>query len=320
MTTEKYKEIQDKSAEVNLAVNGTFPPGSTFKILTTIAGLRRGVLDPERPIAFCDGQIMVGNKPYKCDVGHGHHGNVLLRDAIAQSCDVYYYKAGEIMTPEVLGAEGRRFHLNQPTGIELPYEVKRTIIPDPEWKLREEGARWVPGDTANAAIGQGYVLVTPLQMACFTASVARGQVFTKPTLLHDPLRPPQQNEPIGLTPMQRIALIDGMEGAISRGTGKILSAPQYRIPGIRLGGKTGTAQKRITKNGKTGNINLAWFICFAPIEKPEIAVAVMIEGDTIGEDFYGGQNAGPVVSEILKKYFAKKAAAARPVVSPLRSE
>jgi penicillin-binding protein 2 len=194
------------------------------------------------------------------------------------------------------------------------------IMPDPEWKMRARGERWVPGDTANISIGQGDVLVTPLQMACFTASVARGEVFTQPTLIHDPNRTPQRFESIGLTPAQRAAIIEGMEGSITRGSGKILESPTWKVPGVRLAGKTGTAQLRVMMDGKLGTINLAWFICFAPVDKPEIAVAVMIRGDTIGEDFYGGQNAGPVVSTILKKYFQQKANPTHQIISPVRSE
>lgn len=322
-STEIVADMNERGAWTNLAVNGFYPPGSTFKILTSIAGLRRGVLTPDLPIVNCAGYFPVGNRVMRCDVGHGHHGDVLLREAIAQSCDIYYYKAGELMTPDTLAAEGRRFHLDRPTGIEFPNELKtRMIIPDPAWKLAEKGSRWVPGDTAQMSIGQGFVLVSPLQMACFMASVARGEVHTPPTLVHDPKRPRLQTESIGLTPAQRLALVDGMEGAVTRGTAKVLSAPKYRIPGVTVAGKTGTAQKDAMINGKFGRINLAWFVCFAPVEKPEIAMAVMIEGDTIGEDFYGGANAGPIASEVMRIYFARKAAA--PAVpafsSPFKTE
>jgi penicillin-binding protein 2 len=150
------------------------------------------------------------------------------------------------------------------------------------------------------------VLVTPLQMACFAASVARNETFTKPTLLHDPHAPTQHTEPIGLTAVQRAALLEGMEGCTIFGTANILSKPAFRIPGVRIAGKTGTAQKRVKQGDKIGTINCAWFICFAPIENPEIAVAVMIEGDQIGESMAGGIYSAPAASNILKKYFEKK--------------
>ena len=184
------------------------------------------------------------------------------------------------------------------------------LVPDEAWKKRAGRGNWVPGDTAHMAMGQGDVLVTPLQMACFAASVARGEITTKPTLIHQPNRSPQHTEPIGLTPEQRAALIGGMEDCTHppSGTGRfITSVESTRIPGVRIAAKTGTAQKMATIDGKTGNINIAWFICFAPVEKPEIAVAVALVGDTPGEEFGGGRNAGPIAALIMKKYFEKKA-------------
>lgn len=322
-TTEMVADMNERGAWVNHTVNGFYPPGSTFKILTSIAGLRANALSPDNAIVNCNRHYLVGNRLYPCDVGNGHHGEVLLRDAISVSCDIYYYKAGELITPAAIAAEGRRFRLEQRTGIELPNERHGSIMPDPQWKLRERKAKWMPGDTANVSIGQGDVLVSPLQMACFVASVARGEVATRPTLLHHATPIQQRSESIGLTPAQRAAIIDGMAGAIThpKGTGRNLLLPAYRIPGITIAGKTGTAQLRVTKNGKTGNINVAWFICFAPVEQPEIALAVMVVGDTIGEDFYASLNAVPVAGVVLKKHFAKKhAPAAKPIPKVFKAD
>jgi penicillin-binding protein 2 len=199
--------------------------------------------------------------------------------------------------------------------VEIPGETGRMTIPDPAWKERTQKERWFPGDTANMAIGQGFVLVTPLDMACFAASVARNETYTKPTILHNPKAPMQHSEPIGLTPVQRQALLEGMERCTMHGgTAHILTEiPNLKVPGVRIAGKTGTAQKKVTKDGVTGNINYAWFICFAPIENPEIAVAVVVEGEDIvgaGESFGGGTYALPVASAVLKKYFEKKETAA----------
>lgn len=301
-----YAEIQAKGGEFNRALSGLYPPGSTFKILTTIAGLRRGVLDPTQSIVNCQGQLRVGNRMFVCDNGNGHHGEVLLPDAIARSCDIYFFTAGALITPEALAEEGRRFHLDRRTGIELPNETRRMVIPDLAYKEKIIGEKWFPGDTANTSIGQGYVLLTPLQMACFVASVARGEISTHPSFIHQPNRPPQHTEPIGLTPAQRSALVDGMVAATTYGTARKLNLGSLKIPGVSIAGKTGTAQKKVTIDGKTGNINIAWFICFAPAENPEIAMAVMIEGDTIGENFGGGDYSAPVASAILQKYFEKK--------------
>ncbi|MBC7366808.1 MAG: peptidoglycan glycosyltransferase [Undibacterium sp.] len=306
LSHEDAADISARGAWTNIAIGGAFPPGSTFKILTSIAGLRRGLLDPTQPIADCQGYVRIGNKTFVCDNGRGRHGEVLMAEAIAHSCDIYYFAAGRLITPQLLAEEGRRFHLHQRTGIELPNETGRMIMPDPAYKERVIGEKWFPGDTANMSIGQGYVLVTPLEMACFAASVARNEVFTKPTLIHHDNAPVQRTESIGLTPSQRAALIEGMVGTIDHGTGSALNIPMFKIPGVRIAGKTGTAQKEITKDGKTGNINFAWFLCFAPADNPEIAVVVMLEGDTIGETFGGGRNSGPIAATVLKKYFEKK--------------
>jgi penicillin-binding protein 2 len=150
-----------------------------------------------------------------------------------------------------------------------------------------------------------------MEMACFVASLARGETTTRPTLLHDPHRAPQHTEPIGLTPAQYAAVVEGMEGCTTHGTAKIFATPTYGIPGLRIAGKTGTAQT--TRDGN--KINIAWFVCFAPAENPKIALAVAIEGDTPGEQFAGGHYAAPVAQAVLKAWFEKsQRAAAGPFV------
>lgn len=320
LSHEDAADIRARDAWTNLAIGGTFPPGSTFKILTSIAGLRRGLLDPQKVIADCEGYMRIGNRTFVCDNGHGHHGEVLLSDAIAHSCDIYFFTAGSLITAEAIAQEGRRFHLNERTGIELPNEVGRMVIPDAAYKEKVFGQKWFPGDTANMSIGQGYVLVSPLQMACFAASVARNEVYTQPTLIHRDDAPTQHTESIGLTPAQRSALIEGMVGATTYGTAKKLNLDILKIPGVRIAGKTGTAQKQVTKDGKTGNINFAWFICFAPADNPEIAMAVMLEGETIGENFGGGDNSAPIAATVLKKYFEKKNRPADQKITPFKTE
>lgn len=303
---ETWQDIIDRNALLNQAIGGAYPPGSTFKLLTAIAGLRSGRLTADQSIVDCDGVVKIGNKLFYCDNGNGHHHDIHLSDAISYSCDIYFYEAGRLIGPDTIAAEGRRFHLDQRTGIELPNETSRMLMPTMEWKQNQTGERWFPGDTANMAIGQGYVLVTPLDMACFVASLARNETYTKPTLIHRANAPTQHSEPIGLTPDQRAALLKGMIGTTVFGTAKVLnSIAAYHVP-VDIAGKTGTAQKRVVKDGQLGTINFAWFACFAPAQSPEIAVVVMLEGDTIGETFGGGSNAAPVAALILKKYFEKR--------------
>ena len=301
LSTAAAEDINAREAWTNRAIGGVYPPGSTFKLVTTLAGLRSGRLTSDASPADCDGTMRIGGRTFYCDNGHGHHGIIALREAIAQSCDIFFYTCGLQIGPDLIAAEARRFHLDQPTGIDLPHEARRMLIPDPEWKKRTTGDPWFAGDTANMAIGQGFMGVTPLEMACFVASLARGETTTKPTLVHDPERPPQHTEPIGLAPGQYAAILDGMEGCTTRGTAKILATNFLRIPGLRLGGKTGTAQV----GPQNAIINIAWFVCFAPIDDPQIAVAVAIEGDTPGENFGGGRYAAPVTQAVLKTWFEK---------------
>ncbi|MEY4939414.1 MAG: hypothetical protein RIQ93_1149 [Verrucomicrobiota bacterium] len=320
MAPDTYQTIQASGAEFNNAVSGRYPPGSTFKILTTIAALRRGTVDVNQPIINCDGILRRAGGRFVCYNGIGHHQQVLLPQAVAESCDIFFYEAGWLTGAAEIAAEGRRFRLNEKTGLESPNDSSaRLIVPDPVWKEKERREKWFPGDTANMAIGQGFVLLSPLQMACFTASVARGEVFTRPTLVHQKDRPVQRTESIGLTAEQREALLDGMVGCTlpPKGTARTLTeVVGYRIPGVKIAGKTGTAQKDVTKDGKQGKINFAWFICFAPADKPEIAVAVMVEGENLNEEFGGGRQSAPIAASVMKKYFENKANPRRAFVSP----
>ena len=296
-------DIENRKAWTNNALNAVYSPGSTFKIVVSTAALLTGAITPTDTPADCDGSMVIGNRRFTCDNGLGHHGMLQLPEAIAESCDIYFYTVGLKTTADVIAAQARRFHLDRPTGIELPGETHRMLVPDPAWKLKARGEGWNPGDTANMAIGQGDVQVTPLDLACFAASFARGETWTRPTLLHDPNRQAQHTEPIGLSDVQRAAILKGMEGCTQEGgTASILTTTELlRIPGVRIAGKTGTAQI----NSPQGKVDEAWFICFAPLENPEIAVAVAIEGTTPGENFGGGREAAPVASAVLKKYFAK---------------
>ncbi len=297
------KDITTRGAWLNRATHGLYPPGSSFKILTAIAALRAQSTTPEA-LVNCTGYYQVGGRRFPCHDGHAH-GEINLKTAIEKSCNVYFYKQGLDMGVEALASEARRHGLDRPTGIENS-ETRGMLIPDPDWKKarRPENPRWFPGDTANMAIGQGDVLITPLQMAAFTASVARDELTTTPTLLHQENRPAQHSARSGLTEAQYTALINGMEACTLTGTAKVLQAPFMRIPGLRIAGKTGTAQKQTA----AGTINFAWFICFAPVENPQVAIAVVIEGDTPGEETAGGRYAVPVARAILKKWTEKQAA------------
>jgi penicillin-binding protein 2 len=316
LTTATAADIEERRAWTNSALNGVYPPGSTFKIVVATAALLDGVLTPEEEPADCEGFMTIGNRRFGCDNGLMSHGKLMLPDAIAESCDIYFYTVGLRATVDVIAAQARRFHLGRPTGIELPGETHRMLVADPAWKQRTQSESWSLGDTANMSIGQGYLGVTPLGMACFAASFARDEVWTKPTLLHDPNRPAQHTERTGLSAEQRAAILKGMLGCTTspEGTARYLNLPAFKVPGVDIAGKTGTAQ--ITR--PQGKVDEAWFICFAPLENPEIAVAIAVDGPA-GESFGGGQQASPIASAILKKYFEKRRAGAGASPTPRAS-
>lgn len=294
-------DINDRGAWLNRAVQGLYPPGSSFKILVAAAGMHQGVIAPDSETR-CNGHYRVGNRLFPCHDGHAH-GDIQLQTAIAKSCNIFFYEHGLEIGVDALAFEARRYGFGRRTNINLPHENNGSLVADPAWKKAHRGGSWTPGDTANMAIGQGFLIVTPLQMATFTASVARGQTLTVPYMDHDPSRPRQSTEPMGLAPEDYAALLAGMEECTISGTSRtsFTTIKSMRIPGLRVGGKTGTAQKRTAK----GTINFAWFICFAPIERPQIAIAVMVEGDTPGEETGGGSFSAPVAHDILKKWAEK---------------
>ena len=300
------KQIEDTGAWTNRAIQGLYAPGSTFKILTAIAGFRSGFTQP-RSTVVCDGALQIGERSFPCHDRHAH-GLIDLPHAISSSCNVFFYTQAIGATAQTIYDEAHRFHLDRPTSIELLHEQRRMLIPSPEWKKQTQGQNWFPGDTANTAIGQGFVRVTPLQMACFMASVARNETHTPPTLVHNPERTRLRTEPIGITPQQHKALIEGMRLCVESGTASRTLNKMMKLGDLKIAGKTGTAQKTIyEKDGSVkGNLNFAWFIGFAPHDNPQIAIAVVLEGSVPGEEYGGGLMAAPVAGAVFKKYFEKK--------------
>lgn len=291
-----FDEINESGAWLNRAVQLSYPPGSTFKILTTIAGMRANTIRPDTT-HDCQGVYRVGNRVFRCHARYGH-GIVDTAAAIEASCNVYYYAEGLRMGIDVLSAEAKRFGLDKKTGIELPFETSRLVVPSKEWKRENVQAGWVPGDTANTAIGQGFLLVTPLQMASFMASLSRGETRTQPTLLalspEEVKQVDHGGEPIGLNREEWNMIWRGMGRVVGPdGTGRLV-----QIEGLNIAGKTGTADFKVHGKG----VNLAWFIGCAPIEDPRIAVAVMLEGSSSTASVYGGSSAGPVAKDIFLEF------------------
>ena len=292
-----FKEISDNQAWENKALRGLYPPGSPFKLITAIAGLKAGKID-DNTIFECDGSHRVGGRNFPC---MGRHGEIDLRTAIEKSCNEYFYRVGLETGVDNLSREAIYLRLNEPTHIDLPNETRGMLTPSREWKKNRFGEPWYPGDTANMSIGQGALIVTPLQMALMVASVAKNQVYSHPSILK---QSPEQlarrpaPKPLGLPENLHKAIIDGMNRAVSP-TGTARAAI---IKGVNIGGKTGTAQI----NKKDGNLELAWFVGFAPIEDPKIAVVALVEGQEINVSFGGGQYAAPMARYVLEAYFDKR--------------
>lgn len=293
------QDVEGSGVWMNRAIQGAYPTGSTFKLITAIAGLRSGVIDHSTHF-ICPGYLMFGSRRFPC--AHGAvHGDVDLVKALALSCNVFIGHFGVEMGGDILAAEARRFGYDRPTGIELPNESHRMLVADPAWKKSKLSENWYPGDSANMSIGQGFLDTTPLQVACMVASFARRETETKPSILHDPNRPTQHTTALGLSDSDYDFLIEGLEACVIYGTGKMA-----HIDGLRIAAKTGTAQKDATINGQKGRIELAWMIAFAPIDNPQVAVAVCLEGQAIGENYGGGTMCAPVVKAIFEAWKEKQ--------------
>lgn len=289
--------IREEGGWLNRATQGLYPPGSTFKLVTAAAGMGTGVIDANTEIN-CPGYFMVGRRRFRCH-RHSGHGIENVVGAIRDSCNVFFYNRAIEMGIEPLAAEARRFGLDQPTGIEIPGETHSMLVPDPDWKKRRLYENWFDGDNANTAIGQGYLLVTPLQMASFVASIARNETRTKPTLLLTSGRTTEQpeSEPIGLSDENYALIREGMRQAGERGTARLASARDMPVAG-----KTGTAQVKVDGKPTT----LAWFVGFAPADDPEIAVAVVVEGVPEETNYHGSSTAAPIAREVFGVYVDKR--------------
>lgn len=279
----------------NRAIATTHPPGSTFKIVTAVTALMFGKATPSTRIP-CGGGRVVGRRFFRC---WRRHATLDLEHAIGQSCDSYFYTLGLAVGPERLAQVARLMGLGEKTGIDLPGESSG-VIPTPAWKRHRYRERWYGGDTANMAIGQGYVAVTPLQMALVACAVANNGVVMRPHLLKE--RRNAQGQVIErITPkvLHRLPAPPSVWEAVKRGMlaavyGPWGTAGRLRDLPLKVAGKTGSSEHR--KGAKTH----AWFIAFAPADAPQIALCVMVE-----ESGHGGEVAVPIAKEILAA-FAKQ--------------
>lgn len=300
--TKKFKDLLANGLAplICRATASGYPCGSTFKLVTSAAGLESGSISADARI-FCPGYLQVGNRTFHCDKATGH-GSLDLYDAIAQSCDVYFYQVARRVGTDGLVSWAHNFGLGEKTGIDLPAPMDYPgLVPSPAWKKRTKRGPWVPGDLVNMSIGQGAVLVTPMQLACYTAALANGGDLLTPQLVREiddvstgrpePIKTlvRRRRGSLGISPEHRNAIVEGMRRAFETGgTAHVLA-----VPGMDVAGKTGSAQMIFNGHHRLNSV----FVCFAPAEHPKIAIAVLVEGAG-----YGMEVAGPIARRMVSQY------------------
>ena len=307
----------DHTPLLNKSAMGLYPPGSTFKMVTTLAALEAGV-DPGDTVG-CSGAYRLGNNTWHCHARRGH-GGVNMHRALPLSCDTYFYVMGRKVGIDAIATMARRLGLGQEYPLPLPGQAKG-IVPDKAWKQRRYGKDWREGETLNGAIGQGYIVTSPLQLAVMTARLASGREVM-PRLIAD--GPAPQFPSLGI-PDAHLALVrQGMVDVVNAGYGTARAA-RSPIGDVLFAGKTGTAQvRRISaaerKRGVIRNEALPWkqrdhalFVAFAPADAPRYACSVIIE-----HGIAGGRYAAPIARDVLSFLFEPKRALA--VLPPIEAE
>ncbi|MDR1438067.1 MAG: hypothetical protein LBI69_03355 [Puniceicoccales bacterium] len=297
--TKTYEAITARGAWINQCTQGLYPTGSVFKLVAAELLLRKGMVD-RNTTHPCPGHTSVGNRTIRCS-NHYERGSISFPLAVAKSCNSFFVDLILRVPLEEFIGEIRRFGFGEKTAIELPHESRHSLVPTPKWKRDHGYSRWTDGDTANLVMGQGYFLATPLQVNMFTASLASRRCRTVPSILRTDAKKNTAvpEEELGLSDGAYAALVEGMRGCVSYGSGR-----RCQLDGVGVAAKTGTAQ--IRHDGQ--NSHLAWFTAFAPADEgkmPRVAVTVMLRESFNGRDYGGGSDAAPVAKKILHGYFQK---------------
>jgi penicillin-binding protein 2 len=291
--TEVYNELRDDPGTplYNRAIQSGYPPGSTWKMLVALAGLQEKLIDTKSTIV-CPGSFQFGNRSYEC---HGSHGSVNVEHAIQASCNVFFYRLGLKVGLQKMTEYAKMFGFGEKTNIDIPDE-KRGFFPRYDWVVKKFGISAVQGRTVNYGIGQGEILVTPLQMATYASTIAnrgfRPQPHTVKVVYNnilnffDTLSFPKKELPIEKKYFDIV--VQGMYDVVNVPGG---TAAIAKVPGIDVCGKTGTAQN---PHGRPHS----WFVCFAPKDNPKIAIAVIVENAG-----FGAVVAAPIARSILAAYF-----------------
>lgn len=292
----------------NRAIQGQYPPGSTFKIIMAAGALETGAIEASDTIQ-CHGGFAFGNRTYR-DWKAGGHGTVNLHQAMVNSCDIYFYKVGNKMGIDSISAYASQFGLGRKTGVDLPSE-STGIVPTPGWKQKVRGEPWYPGETISVSIGQGFVTVTPIQMANVIATIANGGVAHRPQLVRGIRRRDtgvmeeeveRAGIPLNLRPDVVRAIQQSLASVVTEGTARLA---QSKI--VSIAGKTGTSQVVALRADSEEEApkefrDHAWFVSYAPVEQPRIAVAVLVEH--MG---HGGSAAAPLAKQIIEAFITIEA-------------
>jgi len=295
----------------NKGIQGQYPPGSVFKIVTAIAGLESGMITPDTRLT-CTGTYPYGNRDFRC-WKEGGHGTLSLHRAIVESCDIFFYQVGLKVGVDRIAHYASELGLGRPTGIYLPHE-KPGIVPSSSWKKKRSGVPWYSGETLSLAVGQGYLNTTPLQLVNLISAVSNNGILYLPQVvervenIYGTVLKAYRPVEIGRANISENTLHiiqDALSGVVNEphGTGWVCA-----LKGVKVAGKTGTAQViTMAQNFRKGDMDRmplkyrdhAWFVAYAPCENPQIAIAVLVE-----HGGFGAAAAAPIAKKVIEKYFS----------------
>jgi penicillin-binding protein 2 len=316
--SEWVKIVSSKDCPLqNRAISGLYPPGSVFKIVVALAGLEEGILDPDEE-EVCNGRYTLGNHTYRCWKRYGH-GKVALHRGLVESCDVYFYKLGKRLGVDTIAHYASMCGLGRLTGFELGSE-KAGLVPTSEWKLKRWGVPWQGGETISMAIGQSFLLVTPLQMARLISAIFNGGTLYEPKVIRHVGKNGNLTHEFSPKPNGRLDVKEENLERIQKALTGVIQEPhgtgsRARVKGITVAGKTGTAQviglekENAYENGEElppEFLDHAWFVAVAPVENPALAIAVLIE-----HGGHGGSAAAPIAKQMIQAYLGKESGQVR---------
>lgn len=301
LTPEQWRKLvaDPRHPMQNKGLQGQYAPGSIFKLVTALAALEKGAIRPDTRFT-CDGTFNLGSHVFH-DWKKGGHGSLDLQQAIANSCNIYFYHTALKAGIGEITRVARELGLGAPSGLGLGSEAKG-VIP-PKTAGSPEAAEWYPGNTVMAGIGQGMVTVTPMQAVMMVSAIANGGTLYRPWVVRKVEAldrelieeyGPERVRTVNIDPDNLAIVREGMQAVVSEGTGN-----RAKIPGLRVAGKTGTAQVVENSGSQRGDKrDHAWFVSFAPADHPQIAIAVVVE-----HGGFGGQVAAPIARSLLEAWF-----------------